>query len=85
MCLVFGPRLGDEIPQAGGIKKFLRTGNSTTVGPSSLSRTAVGGPARGGKVNLSVTNMRAFVIHMAHYRPLDAEKIIESHDSLMNG
>lgn len=56
MLLFFGPRLGDEMPQAGGIKKFLRTGNSTTVGPSSLSRTAIGGPTRGGKVTLPVTN-----------------------------
>lgn len=85
MCLFFGPRLGDEIPQAGGIKKFLRTGNSTTVGPSSLSRTAVGGPTRGGKVTLLVTNMRACAIRMAHFTPLDTERIIESHYSLMNG
>ena len=49
-------RLGEEASQAGGIKKFLRTGGSSTVGPSSLSRnsaSAVGG-RRGGEIPIYV-------------------------------
>ncbi|CAM9294512.1 unnamed protein product, partial [Scytosiphon promiscuus] len=44
-------QLGDEAPQAGGIKKFLRTGAGSTVGPSALSRnssSAAGGRRGGG-------------------------------------
>lgn len=42
-------RLGDETPQAGGIKKFLQTGSASTVGPSALSRNSSKGGNRGGK------------------------------------
>ncbi|CAN0219247.1 unnamed protein product, partial [Ectocarpus sp. 12 AP-2014] len=54
-------RLGDEASQAGGgIKKFLRTGGGSTVGPSALSRNSSaapgarrgGGAGAGGALNL---------------------------------
>lgn len=53
LYILANDRLGEEPQAGGGIKKFLRTGGGSTVGPSALSRTspsAVGG-RRGGETH----------------------------------
>lgn len=56
VTLIANDRLGDEPQAGGGIKKFLRTGGGSTVGPSALSRnssSAVGG-RRGGEIHATM-------------------------------